>query len=322
MREPTAVRIRVYGALESNGLQSRHQVEAQIDGSGVWADASVFDFAADPSQKAEDYGVALGRQLINPAVERAIRYAGACAGKPVSIRLFLDGTADVMYTIRWERMFLPVGDIPWAVATSPTVTFSRYIPGEIADAAPLDAPAFCLLIAVSNPSNLPPEATIDVERELKGFVEEFEKTGTPPRLKIVVLPGLTVLPGRPGISDDLAVRMKNLGWTIESGPSSLQNIGDIAARSSCHGLHILSHGDFKAGKSQGILYLETSDGLMDKIADDQLRVWVSPLLRLAVFQACRTAAPAAADQPPFVGVAAKMLKFGVPAVVRCRTLWP
>ena len=311
MNNRTDIQIRIGEAIASDGLKSRHRVEAQINGSGLWTGESSFDFAiADPSVLTpEQYGIELGKQLINPPVGRALITAGASVegAAEIAIRLLLEAAPSAPHTIRWERLFLPVGGAPWPVAISPKVSFTRYIPSETADSPPLDQPMFKLLIAVANPTGIPPESVINVEEELAAFVSEFERSEAPTRLEV------SVLPGRTGISTALEDRIKKLNWTLEPGFGSLQNIGDVAA--NYNGIHILCHGDFKAGKSEGILYLESASGAVDKVADDQLRCWITPFLRLAVFQACRTAAPAPADQAPFVGVAAKMVGFGVPAVV-------
>jgi hypothetical protein len=195
MRDWTDVLIRVRGALETKGLQSRHEVEAQKAG-GVWAGESTIDLnAADIGKlSVPEYGIALGRQLINPAVERALVFAGAGNGVPVRVRLFLEGEAARLHTVMWERMYLRLDDNqqPWPIAINPSIAFSRYIPVEIPDEVPMDEPAFNLLIAVSNPSNLgDPSLEIGVEKELGAFVTEFEKTSMPARLAVTVMPGRT-----------------------------------------------------------------------------------------------------------------------------------
>ena len=312
MLNRTNIQIRVLGAETPDVLKSQNQVEAQIDGSGSWTGQSSFDFAvADPTRlPAEQYGIELGRQLINPAVARAFNFAMPKVDDgngEVGMRLLLDPSPSITHTIRWERLYFPVGASPWPLAISPKVFFSRYIATEMPDALPLTSPIFRLLIAVANPSNIAEDSAIKVEEELSAFVEEFEKAAVPSRLTV------TVLPGRTGISPALAERMKNLRWEIATGNGSLHNIGEVSA--DCNGIHVLCHGDFRPRSSQGILYLEGADGTLEKVTDDQLITWMNPLLRLAVFQACRTAAPAPIDQPQFVGVAAKLVKLGVPAVI-------
>ncbi|MBL8220085.1 MAG: CHAT domain-containing protein, partial [Bryobacterales bacterium] len=289
--------------------------------SGVWQGESTIDLGeADPGRLAEpEYGIALGRQLINPAVERALVFAGAGNGVPVRVRLFLEGEAARLHTVVWERMYLRLDEnqAAWPIATAPHVAFSRYIPVEIPDEVPMDEPAFRLLIAVANPSDLGDASLeIDVEKELGAFVTEFEKTSMPARLAV------TVLPGRTGISETLAGRMKKLGWEVESpGAASLQNVAAVAARKKSHGIHILSHGAFKGGRGQGFLYLEKEDGTKHEVPDDSLRTWIGPKLRLVLLQACKSGARAAAGrEDPFVGLAAKLVRYGVPAVVAMQDL--
>jgi len=260
-------------------------VEAQVDGSGAWLGESTIDPALnDPAMLSpKEYGLTLAHQLFNPAVERALHYAGVFRGEASRLRLFLEDSPQTPHTIRWERLYInvPQGGDPWPVATSPSVSFSRYIPVEMGLAAPSDDPAFRLLIAVSAAEGIDPAA------EVASLMEEFAKAKTTSRLQVIPL----------------------------DGTASLRNIGDTLSRLRCHGLHLVAHGDFKALRSQGRILLQSDTGSPEWISVEQLRSWVNPHLRLVVLQSCKSAPVTAADRLPHAGAAAALVRSGVPAVV-------
>lgn len=305
------IQIRIRAPIETEGATRMYPVEAFWNGAGPWRGSSAFDFAKldAGSTSPEEYGVSLGRSLFNTIVTDAVQRAGLPSGEPCRIRLLLDEEASVPHNIRWERLYVTVGNAHWPLATSPSAAFSRYVAVQMPDTPPADLAAFQVLLAIANPANLG-EASIDVERELTALVEEFEAGQVPPRLHIAVLAGIS------GMPQALAERIRKLGWEVENGNTSLANVATILERRHCHGFHIICHGEFRAGKGEGLLFLESeSDGSAIKIGDEDLRAWVKPEIRLAIFQACRTAAPAPSGEAPFVGVAYRMVGMGIPAVV-------
>lgn len=305
------IQMRVRAPLEVEGKAPAFPVEAFWNGAGPWRGTSTFDFEKLDAGNTtpEAYGVALGQSLFNLIVTDAVQRAGLPSGAPCRVRLLLDEEASVPHNVRWERLYVTVGNTYWPLATSPTAAFSRYVAVQMPDTPPADLPTFRVLLAIANPTNLG-EAAIDVEKELTALIEEFEAEQVPPRLQIVVLAGVT------GIPKALAARIRKLGWAVETGNTSLANVANILELRHCHGFHILCHGEFRAGRGEGLLFLESeSDGTAIKTSDTELRAWVKPEIRLALFQACRTAAPAPSGEAPFVGVAHRMVGMGIPAVV-------
>lgn len=311
MAEYADIQIRILAPSKESDAGMECPVEATWNGSGPWRGTSLFDFSKldfgnmDPAE----YGAALGAALFNPQVENALHQAGIPAGKYAGIRLLLDREETVPHTVRWERMQVAIGNTSWPLAISRTTAFSRYAAIQMPDAEPADHPIFRVLLAVANPSGLNDSSTIDVEKELSALVEEFETMQYPPRLQTVLLAGRTP------ISEALLTRMRKLGWTIESGVTSLEHVAAILDRRDCHGLHVLCHGEFRAARGTGLLYLEGEDGSVSVAEDWALRAWAKPSLKLAIFQSCRTAASAPMGDPPFTGVAYRMLGLGVPAVI-------
>ncbi|MFN0166431.1 MAG: CHAT domain-containing protein [Bryobacteraceae bacterium] len=308
-RRQTGLEIRVRGAKATADQTSTHDVEARIEGGGLWSGESVLDYGALSAREGnpEEYGRELGRQLLNPKVARAFSVALGKTGA-VRIRLALDGEPSRHHTLRWERMYWRVGDRDWPVATSPDLAFTRYIVGEREDTETPEDPVFRLLLAVANPSNLPDKfAPVEVEPEIESIINAFMPFREDGRLQLCVIPGVTPL------SDALKQKLKEFGAQVIAGPSTIESIAAEAQRR--HGLHIIAHGNFRAAKRQGFLLLEGKDGELKPAADDDLAAWVHDRLQLVVLQACNSAAPAPEDGPPFVGIAPKMILGGVPAVV-------
>ena len=310
MRSYTDVLIRICGAKKED--PSLFPVEAQIDGSGSWRGESAFDFGKlDPGkQTKEEYGVLLGKQLLNASVARALEQAGVGQGKPVRIRLTIDEEVSAPHWIRWERMYLRVGGADWQVSTSPDIPFSRYISVERPDSDPPADNAFRLLFAVANPRDLTDAQKIDVGAEISRLLDEFERALPTTRFRLVIMPGQSGLP------DAVKARLKRANWGLADGPSSLDNISEWLHRDGgYHGLHIICHGNFNPAAGSGVLFLEGADCASAKIKDYELQAWIHPKLQLMVFQACKSAALVPEGDPPFVGIAPKMVKAGVPAVV-------
>ena len=306
----TNVLIRVRGATDP--AMSRYTVEAQIDGSGLWKGESTFDFSKlDPgTQSKEAYGRELGRQLLNPSVARALEQAGVGRGDPVRIRLLVDDDLSAPHWIRWERMYFRIGSAEWPVAISPALPFSRYIPSERPDAKPPADNIFRLLFAIANPSDLAEDRRLDVEAEVANLLQEFHAAVPTARFRVRIMPGAQRL------SDGLKARLGAAGWEIADGETSLENVAEWLHRDGgCHALHIICHGNFLVATQTGQLFLEDADGKTAAAKDFELQSWIQPKLQLVVFQACRTAALVPEGEPPFAGIAPKVVGYGVPAVV-------
>jgi hypothetical protein len=310
MQSYTDVLIRIRGA--SDAAASRFPVEAQIDGSGSWRGESVLEFdKLDPGkQTREEYGIMLGEQLLNPSIARALEQAGVGQGKRVRIRLLVDEEVSAPHWIRWERLYLHIGAAPWPVAISPEIPFSRYIPDERPASDPPEDTLFRLLLAISNPEDLPEAQRIDVESEVGNLLDEFASSVPTARFRV------RILAGRTRLSDGLQERLKAAHWDLADGNTTLDNVSKWLHRDGgCHAVHILCHGNFKVGARLGVLFLENEQGATDIVKDFDLQSWIHPKLQLMLFQACRTAALVPEGEPPFAGIAPKMVKFGVPAVI-------
>ncbi|MGZ8593978.1 MAG: CHAT domain-containing protein, partial [Actinomycetota bacterium] len=82
-----------------------------------------------------------------------------------------------------------------------------------------------------------------------------------------------------------------------------------------HVFHFIGHGGFDPSTNEGVVAFEDGGGLRKLVSAQLLGTWLndSPSLRLAVLNACEGAKTAA--QNPFAGVAQRLLRRGIPAVI-------
>jgi len=299
------VEVRIRGASRADDPSAR-QVEARVEDSGRWEGESRFQPDQLDASDPVAYGQALGGQLANPAFVRALDCAGLTRGRPIRFRLSLDEASD-LHWVRWERLSLRIGGADLRLAVHDRVAFSRYIAVEQPDGEPPDVPVFRLLFAIANPCGLADKA-IDVATEIDSFLRAFEDGPVDRRLRV------SVLPGRTPISSALADRIAKLGWDVVPGCATLQDIGALLVDGR-HGLHVLAHGDFDSQAGVGQLLLEDRDGGKNWVKDRQLESWLGPQLQLVLFHACRGAASPREHTAPFVGLAPRLVKMGLPAAV-------
>jgi Tfp pilus assembly protein PilF len=94
----------------------------------------------------------------------------------------------------------------------------------------------------------------------------------------------------------------------------------------CHVLHFMGHGGSVPGQEERVLFFESAAGGADPVRGTDLANKLNddfPALRLAVLNACQSAAPggnaeAGADFDPFAGVATSLVLGGFPAVIAMR----
>src|SRR5215471_2231994 len=146
----------------SDGTQSKHEVLAQINGSGSWRGEATIDYAqlAEAEDDPRQYGKRLGEVLFSPAIMNALRQARGAQERPVRIRLWLEmgpnGEREDQHGLRWERAFVGWNGKEWPLAITQGLPFSRYVPAESIDSdAPNDS-VFRLLVVFASPDNLDP----------------------------------------------------------------------------------------------------------------------------------------------------------------------
>ena len=291
---------------------SRHDIEAKIDGAGLWRDETILDESLlSPFEDApREYGEQLRKQLFAGRIAAAYDRALGTAGRKVRVRILLDSIPDRRHWFRWERLF--VGDAP--ISTSPLTPFSRYLLDESTTPEVPDDGIFHLVVALANPSNLPSGlAPVDVRAELRALALAFKDIGNRSLFRLAVLPGQTVLDA------ELADLLKEIDAKVVAGPVTFAAIK--LESQSADGLHIVAHGKFIRKDQKGFLYVEDQDGKLDRVDDERLATLRNGNLKLVYLQACESGAraqqPSGADpkEMSMVGVAARLVAAGIPAVV-------
>ncbi|GEM_PF-3047648 len=204
--------------------------------------------------------------------------------KNLRIRLRLD--APEISRLPWEYLYneaLP-GEF---VALNSNISLARYIP--LADHREWAAlrPPLRILVVISSPSDLP---LLDIESE-KALIKECL--------------------GR-------LIWMRQVRLTF-CEHATLEKLGDAVATGKHHVLHYVGHSDFDEEKNEGVLQLENEDGTSQPVEATALGAILNQSsIRLAVMNSCKGAE--APITSPFHGVAQKLVKVGVPAVVAMQHL--
>ena len=287
---------------------SRHDIEAKIDGAGLWRDEVILDEAelSPFEDQPQEYGKRLHAQLFAGRIAAAYDRALGTGDHKVRVRILLDAIPDRRHWFRWERLF--VGDEP--ISTSPLTPFSRYLLDESTTPAIPDDGIFHLVVALANPSNLPPGlAAVDAQAELKAWALAFKDISNRSLFRLVILPGRAVLDA------ELVDLLKEIEAKVVSGPVTFDAIK--LESQSADGLHIIAHGKFIRKEQKGFLYVEDQDGQLDRAGDERLATLRNGNLKLVYLQACESGARASADpkEVSMVGVAARLVAAGIPAVV-------
>ncbi len=168
-----------------------------------------------------------------------------------------------------------------------------------------------LLVAISNPTDLPQGlAVLDVAREIETIHEALGNLHARGFLEV------TILAGRSGLPDELTAQLQADGYQLAAGSTTLDTIFRLLPRA--HLFHFIGHGAFRGTGAQGsaALYLEDAQGRVaiakegDVLA--KLRA-LSPTPQMIYLSACESAKRDVTH--PFVGLAPRLLRAGVPAVV-------
>lgn len=96
---------------------------------------------------------------------------------------------------------------------------------------------------------------------------------------------------------------------------SVEELRDTLLEKDFHVLHFMGHGEFDADSGQGVLYFANADGSDQAVSGMLLASHLADVhsLRLVFVNACETACANA--RSPFAGVAAALLRAGLPAVI-------
>ncbi len=187
-----------------------YPVEAELDDGSRFSNGEFkLDREALLAQQlnAEAYGQALFNALfagdIRRAYDKATGAAEAQTGGRLRVRLWVDTEAVELHALPWERLYHLHKGRPVPLGASALTPLSRYTSLESREPPPVVETPIRMLVAVSNPLNLPgglAPANVDVEIDnLRRSLSELKKQG-----KIEV----SIMPGRTGLSSTIRAKLE------------------------------------------------------------------------------------------------------------------
>jgi hypothetical protein len=322
----TDLRIRVR-AWEETGTY--YPVEAELDDGSRYEGGQLrLDQQALLANELDSqaYGQMLFEALfakdIRRAYDKATARAEALTEGRLRVQLWIDVEAGELHALPWERLYHLSRGHPVPLATSTQTPFSRYTSLETPEPLPVTARPIKMLVAISNPLNLPGglvPANIEVEvQNLRQGLGDLRKSNT---LQV------TFLPGRSGLSPELLSQLKAEGYQIADGNTTLDNL--MRYLPGNHIFHFIGHGAFRRqnehGPGQAVLYLEKDDGAWQVAKDDDIVARLAAVGQpphLVFLVACESAVRDAKAEHPFIGLGPKLVQSGVPAVVAMQAQVP
>ncbi len=262
----------------------------------------------------EKYGVALFDALFRDEIGTA--YAVARAKAPegrLRLRLWIDPNAADLHALVWERLHYPVEGGAFRVATDSKLPFSRYYGLQRGAATAISGPVRMLCV-IANPQNLVEEGLtpLDVQTEITNLrvaLDGLRQGGM----------SIALMPGQTGLSDNLMQALAGAGYTLISGPATLDRIFEaLAYAPGYHLLHFVGHGTFSQHKEKAALVLEDEEGHVCEVTDNALTGRLNGLEHkphLIFLAACESASRPADNANPFVGLAPRLVQIGIPAVI-------
>jgi tetratricopeptide (TPR) repeat protein len=221
-----------------------------------------------------------GRALFSRA-----RATATALKMPLRIQLSIAADAEELQSLYWETLLDPEDNHP--LFTGENTSFSRYLSSQ--DWRPVQLPpkkSLKALVVVANPSDLPPEQTIDAPMELARAVQEL---GTIKNISM-------------GIMDD-------------SPPVTLENLAESLREYKPDILYLVCHGALSKGRPY--LLLEDEQGLQDIVRGEELVGRLKELDRpplLIVLASCQSAGrPGSAEARAALGP--RLAEAGVSAVI-------
>lgn len=200
------------------------------------------------------------------------------------IRLRLDDAPELI-SLPWEYLYDRTRDS--FLALSSETPLVRYLDLPQPARGMASGPRLRVLAVIASPSDLP---ALDTEREwanLKVALDPLATAGT--------------------------VQLDRLE------PASAGALQEQLLRQEYHILHFVGHGAFYPAAHEGALLLAGADGTAQAVTGQYLSALLRDhrSLRLALLNACQAATTLAED--PYAGVAQKLVRGGIPAVIAMRT---
>ncbi len=319
------LRVRIFGRKKDEGAV--YPIEAELDDGSWYAGRLNLDEAAmtellalESEAEVSRYGVNLGRLLfdsIKEAFLRGCERSRETASGRLRVQLWISPECSELHAFMWERVFVESQGQLVSLSSSDWTPFSRFTRLSKAEPKAITARPLKLLVAVANPTSLPPAfEAIDVGKEIENLAAALADVSD-----LTV----TIMPGRTGIPEALRQSLLSKGCLIDDGPTTPEALQLQLA--SHHVLHYLGHGTFirdkkpeggKARSGKSYLLLEDEQGDFQQVSDEELVARLAAfrdIPRLIFLASCDTAKRDPQDPHPFVGLGPKLVEAGFPAVV-------
>lgn len=208
------------------------------------------------------------------------------------IHLRIDPEAGALHALPWELLRDPAGS-DRAIAADAATPFSRHLACDRPVGLPVLERPLRLLVLISAPRELPPHLPpLSFEEERKAFLSALGETAT------------------------------DLDVTFLEPPVTLARVEE-ALRSGPHLVHLIAHGEWSRRRESTAVYLEDETGSAVRTTDSELSEMIAGITavpRLVFLASCQTAVASPADA--FRGLAPRLVKAGVPAVIGMQDLLP
>jgi hypothetical protein len=302
--------------ISASDMQGAYAVKAELNRDvpfhGTFNLGDIKSTLANVESDAEEYGAtlfkALFRERIRGAYDQALAYARAQTEGRVRLRLRIDNTVSELHALIWERLHTEASPMTIA-AKSP---FSRYIDRETGKSDSITTEPIRILFAMANPEDLAHYklSPVHIETEVSNMLDVL--TDRPSNLQV------TLMPGRTGLTEALRTAWEaGGGQIIDDVPTSLDHLVRALSRDGgYHILHYLGHGMLQ--REQVGLFMENEEGQIHIVKDQDIAsrlLALDTLPHLIFLATCDSAKREPGNPNPFVGLAPKLIRVGVPAVI-------
>lgn len=274
---------------------------------------------ADNNHDISGYGQHLYERLFTGWISQAYDLARGIARErsdgQLHVRLWIDSEEPELQALKWERLYHYHNEQFLPLTVCADTAFSRYTGLGIAESQPIARRPLQMLVAISNPSDLISRsdelAPVKVNEEVVSLLDVL---GTLPERQQIHLTLMLGHTGESELTDAVRARLRDCYCTVYAEATSLDRIGRLLARADI--FHFIGHGQFSKRRQRSALLLEDEDGHGEWVDDQALISTLAASVRLPhlIFLAsCESARRA--DNRPYVGLAASLVRAGVPAVV-------
>lgn len=304
------------------GADEAYPVEALLsDGSffrgTLWLDPIELK-AADNDHDVRAYGWHLYERLFTGWIRHAYDLARGIARERsegrLRVRLWIDAEEQTLHALKWERLYHYHNEQLLPISASGVTAFSRYVGLGEAEPQAIARRPIEMLVAVCNPGDAEDKyglPAVAVNKEISSLLDAL---GTLPRQRQMRLTFLLGHAGEEQLTAAVREKLSALECTVVAAATSLDRINRRLSAADI--FHFIGHGQFSAQRETTALLLEGEEGSGDWVDDEALisSLGSSECLPYLFFLAsCESARRE--ENHPYVGLAAQLVRAGVPAVV-------